>query len=102
VFMSRIALVSLAVSAHVATRGRAETRLRRHEQILRAMFSQSEMGFAQIDAAGRVTLANNRFCSIAGRSAPELLQMHLQDLIDPDDMPGMAESIRHALANEEA
>ena len=102
VFLISTSVVSLALSAHVATRGRAEIRLRRHEQILRAMFSQSVMGFAQIDAVGRVTVANNRFCSIAERSAPELLQMHIQDLIDPDDAPGMAEAIRHAFANDKA
>jgi PAS domain S-box-containing protein len=102
VFMISISVVSLAASAHVATRRRAEMRLRRHEQILRAMFSQSVMGFAQIDAAGRFTLANNRFCSIVGRSAPELLQMRIQDLIDTDDLPDMTESIRHALGNEKA
>jgi PAS domain S-box-containing protein len=102
VFMISISVVSLAASAHVATRRRAEMRLRRHEQILRAMFSQSVMGFAQIDAAGRFTLANNRFCSIVGRSAPELLQMRIQDLIDADDLPDMTESIRHALGNEKA
>jgi PAS domain S-box-containing protein len=102
VFMISISVVSLAASAHVATRRRAEMRLRRHEQILRAMFSQSVMGFAQIDAAGRFTLANNRFCSIVGRSAPELLQMRIQDLIDPDDLSDMMESIRHALGNAKA
>jgi PAS domain S-box-containing protein len=102
VFMISISVVSLAVSAHVATRRRAEVRVRRHEQILRAMFSQSVMGFAQIDAAGRFTLANNRFCSIVGRSAPELLQMRIQDLIDPDDLSDMMESIRHALGNAKA
>src|SRR5262249_11334732 len=94
--------VSLVVSGHVATRRRAEFRWRRHEQILRAMFSQSEMGFAQIDAAGRFTLANNRFCSIVGRSAPELLQMKVQDLVDPDDLTQMTDSIRHAFDNEKS
>ena len=102
VFMISISVVSLAVSAHVATRRRAEIRLGRHEQILRAMFSQSVMGFAQIDAAGRFTLANNRFCSIIGRSAPELLQMRIQDLIDPDDLPDVTDSIRRAFGNEKA
>jgi len=102
VFMISISVVSLAVSAHVATRKRAEVRLRRHEQILRAMFSRSEIGFAQIDAAGRFTLANNRFCSIVGRSAPELLQMRVQDLVDLNDLPKMTDSIRHAFDNEKS
>src|SRR5262249_60627507 len=60
------------------------------------------MGFAQIDAAGRFTLANNRFCSIVGRSAPERLQMRVQDLVDLDDLPEMTDSIRHAFDNEKS
>src|SRR5437899_5450945 len=49
VFMISISVVSLALSAYVSVRNRAEVKLRHQEQILRAMFSQSVVGVAQID-----------------------------------------------------
>jgi PAS domain S-box-containing protein len=95
--MIAIAVVPLALSAHIAGRKRAEIKLRHQEHILRAMFGQSSVGIAQIDTAGRFTLANNRFCGMVRRSAPELLQLRIQDVIDPDDLPQLANPMRHAL-----
>ena len=96
-FMISISVVSLALSAHVAGRQRTEVKLRHQEQILRAMFGQSTVGIAQIDTSGRFILANNRFCEMVRRSAPELLQLRIQDLIDPDDLPQLANPMRHAI-----
>src|SRR5207245_8252203 len=67
-FMLSISVASLALSAHVAARKRIETKLRQQEHTLRAMFSQSGMGIAQIDAAGRFILVNDGFCGIVRRS----------------------------------
>src|SRR5262249_10700402 len=96
-FMLSISVVSLALSAHVAVRKRIEMKLRQQERVLRAMFSQSVMGIAQIDTGGRFTLVNNGFCGIVRRPAPELLQMRVQDLIEPDDLPYMRNLIGQAI-----
>jgi PAS domain S-box-containing protein len=96
-FMLSISVVSLALSAHVAGRKRIETKLRQQEHILRAMFSQSVVGIAQIDTAGRFTLVNNEFCGIVRRPAPQLLQMRMQDLIEPDDLPYIRNLIGQAI-----
>jgi PAS domain S-box-containing protein len=101
VFMISISVVSLALSAYVSVRKRAEVKLRHQEQILRAMFSQSVVGVAQIDTTGRFALVNNRFCGIVRRAAPELLQMRIQDLTDPVDLPHLANLIRHAIRTGE-
>jgi PAS domain S-box-containing protein len=101
VFMVSISVLSLALSAYVSVRKRAEVKLRHQEQILRAMFSQSVVGVAQIDSTGRFTLVNNRFCGVVRRAAPDLLQMHIQDLTDPDDLPHLANLIRHAIRTGE-
>jgi PAS domain S-box-containing protein len=101
VFMISSSVVSLLISAHVAGRERVEVKLRRHEQILRAMFAQSAVGIAQIDTAGGFTLANHRFCGILRRPALELLQMRIQDLIDPEDLPQMGNMIRQAIRTGE-
>jgi PAS domain S-box-containing protein len=96
-FMLCISVVSLALSAHVAVRKRTEAKLRQQEHILRAMFSQSVVGIAQIDTAGRFTLVNNGFCGIVRRPAPELLQMPIQDLTEPDDLPYIRNLIGQAI-----
>jgi len=96
-FMLSISVVSLALSAHVAVRKRIEMKLRQQEHILRAMFSQSVVGIAQIDTAGRFTLVNNGFCGIVRRPAPELLQMGIQDLTEPDDLPYIRNLIGQAI-----
>src|SRR5437016_333340 len=96
-FMLSISVASLALSAHVAARKRIETKLRQQEHILRAMFSQSVVGIAQIDAAGRFILVNNGFCGIVRRPAPQLLQMRIQDLTEPDDLPYIRNLIGQAI-----
>jgi PAS domain S-box-containing protein len=100
-FMLSISVVSLALSAHVAVRKRIEMKLRQQEHILRAMFSQSVVGIAQIDTAGRFTLVNNGFCGIVRRPAPELLQMGIQHLTEPDDLPYVRNLIGQAIHSGE-
>ena len=58
------------------------------------MFSQAGVGIAQIDAAGRFSLVNNRFCEIVRRPAARLLQMRIHDLTDPDDQAAPARPAR--------
>ena len=95
-FILSISVASLALSAHVAARKRIEAKLRQQEHTLRAMFSQSVVGIAQIDAAGRFILVNNGFCGIVRRPAPQLLQMRIEDLTEPEDLPYLHNLIRQA------
>jgi PAS domain S-box-containing protein len=75
--------------------------LRQHEHVLRAMFSRAGVGVAQMDSAGRFNLVNNRFCEILARSAPELLQMRIYDLVDPGDLPHLRDLLERAIDNGE-
>jgi PAS domain S-box-containing protein len=95
-FVLSISVASLALSAHVAARKRIEAKLRQQEHTLRAMFSQSVVGIAQIDAAGRFILVNNGFCGIVRRPAPQLLQLRIEDLTEPEDLPYLHNLIRQA------
>jgi PAS domain S-box-containing protein len=88
-FMIGASVPSLALSADAALRQRVEGKLRQHEQILRAMFSRAGVGVAQLDPTGRFNIVNNRFCELVRRPAPQLLQMRIHDLIDPDDLSHM-------------
>src|SRR5260370_26566735 len=69
--------------------------------MLRALYSQSVVGIAQIDTAGRFTLVNTEFCGIVRRPAPELLQMGIQDLTEPDDLPYIRNLIGQAIHDGE-
>jgi PAS domain S-box-containing protein len=100
-FMLSVSVPGLALSADVAARKRLEAKLRQQEQILRAMFSQATVGIGQIDTAGRFNLVNNRFCETVQRSAPQLLQMRMHDLIDPDDLSYVVDLLGRAVETGE-
>ncbi|MGA7489074.1 MAG: MASE1 domain-containing protein [Xanthobacteraceae bacterium] len=100
-FMIGVSVPSLALSADVALRRQLEAKLRQHEQILRAMFSRAGVGVAQMDAAGRFNIVNNRFCEIVGRPAPQLLQMRIDDLTDPEDLSHLHALLGRAIESGE-
>jgi PAS domain S-box-containing protein len=101
IFMISVSTLGLALSADEAERQRSEGRLRREAQNLRAMFSQAVIGVAQIDSRGQCTLVNDRFCELVQRPSTELLLMPIHDLIDPDDLPRMANLLEHAVRTGE-
>jgi PAS domain S-box-containing protein len=97
IFMVTVAVASLALSADVAERKRVEAALRQQEQNLRAVFGQAAVGIAEADTTGRFRLVNPRFCNIVQRPAADLLQMRMQDLAEPNDLPHMLELLGHAV-----
>lgn len=66
-------------------RTRFEIALQEREERLRAIFSQSAAGIAQIDLEGRFLLVNKRFCEIVGYSEPELLARRMGDITSAVD-----------------
>ena len=50
------------------SRLRAEAATRESEERFRAIFQYAAIGVAQVDLDGKVTLANDRYCAILGRS----------------------------------
>jgi PAS domain S-box-containing protein len=77
----------IGISQEITGRKRAEEALREREEQLSAFISQTTAGFAQVDLDGRFTLVNQRFCEIAGRSAEDLMQLRMQEITHPDDLP---------------
>jgi PAS domain S-box-containing protein len=51
------------------------------------MFEQTRGGIAQMDLKGRFLLVNDRYCEIVGRSREELMDLHMQDITHPEDLP---------------
>jgi two-component system, cell cycle sensor histidine kinase and response regulator CckA len=76
--------------------------LRASEELLRAFFEQSAVGFAHIDAAsGRLLRVNEKLCEMSGRTRDELLRISWQELIHPDELRSSSESVGRLLSGAE-
>jgi len=77
----------------------ARRQIEESEERFRRIVNQVQAGIAQLDLGGRITLTNERFREIVGRSAAELQQMRLTDLIHPDDAPEHGEELERLAAS---
>lgn len=84
-FMTSAMVPSLALSAEVTQRRRAEADLRRQEGELRAVFRQALVGILECDRDGRIVSVNDKLCDMARRSESELIGMQLEDLTEAED-----------------
>ncbi|MBB3447141.1 MULTISPECIES: PAS domain S-box protein [unclassified Rhizobium] len=75
------------IVSETTERVRSQQALKESEERLRALFSQSAAGIGQTDLAGRMTLANQRFCEMLGYQRAELVGIRFQDLTFADDRP---------------
>ena len=57
------------------------------EEIVRAIFDQTIVGFVRTNLDGRVTFANNRYSEITGYPCEELLGKHFSEFTYSDDVP---------------
>ena len=58
---------------------------RAREQQFQEFFTHAAVGAVRLDAQGRFTAVNDRYCEIAGRTREDLLHMTIFDLHDPRD-----------------
>ena len=65
----------------------AEATQRESDERFHAIFNQAIVGIVQVDLTGRFVLVNETYCAIVGRSKEELLDLRMQDLTHPDDLP---------------
>jgi PAS domain S-box-containing protein len=68
--------------------------LHENQQQLEAVFRQSSAGLVQLDADGRIVLANERFCLMTGWTADAMRGSGIRDLIAPADRTYVDESLR--------
>jgi PAS domain S-box-containing protein len=72
---------------------------RRAKDSLGALFEQSTAGIAQLDPTGRFILANQWFCDFVGYSHRELLNLRMQDITHPGDLPRNLDLMERAKAD---
>ena len=87
-----------AIGASISLFGgfyRERTReLHENQQQLEAIFRQSSAGLVQLDANGRIVLANQRFCLMSGWTADAMRGTDVRELVAPADRPHLDESLR--------
>jgi PAS domain S-box-containing protein len=67
---------------------------------LRSALEHAAVAYAMTDADGRFVDANAAYCRLTGYSVEELQQLHLSDLIHPDDYEANMHLIRRQMAGE--
>ena len=77
----------VGVSTDITERKRAEEALRESEERYRAIIDQAMVGVAHADLNGNFTTVNQKYCDITGYPAAELLEMRIQDITHPEDLP---------------
>ncbi|HEX2940414.1 MAG TPA: PAS domain S-box protein, partial [Rhodopila sp.] len=75
----------LCSAIDITERIQAEKVLWEHQERLSNLIEQAAVGIVQTDLAGRIILANDRFCDLVGRPREVLLGNPSQQLTHPDD-----------------
>lgn len=70
-----------------------EERLRASEARFRRVLEQSNAGIVQADAAGNMTLVNQRWCEMFGYSEEEMLSMNVLDITHESSKQGTLEAV---------
>jgi PAS domain S-box-containing protein len=68
-------------------------RLRQSEEKFRALVEQAADGIFLADRTGRYMDVNPRASTLTGRSREELLQMRMEDLLTPEELPRLAPAL---------
>ncbi|MFN9727702.1 EAL domain-containing protein [Acidovorax sp.] len=92
-------LVRQRTSAVARARGAEEAR-HESEQRFQALFNQTTVGVAQLDAHGRFIRVNQCYAEILGYTPQEMQGMHCQASIYPDDLDSYVEQLRRMQTGE--
>ncbi len=71
----------------ITARKQAEDAARDREERYRGIITHSIAGVAEVDLKGRFLFANQRYCEIVGRPLEDLLELTMQQISHPDDLP---------------
>ena len=107
-----VVVVAVSLGALVPTRlpsklrklrpTRARRSHRRAEGRYRVLVESSSNGMVVLNAAGRIVLANETFCSMAGQAPARLIDTPFIELLPEADRPDAREQLDHLFGGDEA
>jgi two-component system, chemotaxis family, CheB/CheR fusion protein len=86
----------------ISDRKKADAAILASEQRFSAIVREATVGVAEFDVGGRIILANETYCALAGRSFDQLRTLRIQDAMHPDDWQQNAEQFARLFAEGEA
>ena len=88
----------VGVSFDITSRKQTEQALRASQDRLAAIFGQASVGLSELDLSGRYRRVNGALCQMLGRSEQELLGLHMDDIIHPEELEENRAQLRRLLA----
>ncbi|MRV76567.1 response regulator [Duganella sp. FT92W] len=76
----------IGVSFDITGRKQTEQALRASQDRLAAIFGQASVGLSELDLTGRFRRVNGALCHMLGRTEDEMLGLHMDDIIHPDEL----------------
>ncbi len=90
--------VMFGVARDITNRKRAEEMVRQSEEKFRAIYEKAPLGIALVDSrTGRFIQVNQKYDEIVGRLPQEMLQIGLQGITHPDDLPRDIDNMRRLI-----
>ena len=86
----------------ISDRKRADDVILASEPRSSAIVTKATVGGAEFDVDGRIILANETYCALAGHSFDQLRTLRVQDAMHPDDWQQNAEWFARLFAEGEA
>ena len=93
-------VMASAVVRDVSSRVATEKALSESEERFRVAFEHSPVAMALVSLEGRCISANLALMELTGYSATELQGMPMADLVEPDDLPALVESLNRVLSGD--
>jgi PAS domain S-box-containing protein len=76
----------IGVSFDITGRKQTEQALRASQDRLAAIFGQASVGLSELDLTGRFRRVNGALCHMLGRTEQEMLGLHMDDIIHPEEL----------------
>ena len=93
----RLSQANEQLKKEIQRRAKVTEALQRSEIRFRSTFEQAAVGISHVSPEGKVIRINERACHILGYDRSELLQMDLQELTHPSDLPEDLDLIQQVL-----
>ncbi|MBY0239006.1 MAG: response regulator [Burkholderiaceae bacterium] len=88
----------IGVSFDITGRKQTEQALRASQDRLAAIFGQASVGLSELDLSGRFLRVNGALCHMLGRTEQDMLGLHMDDIIHPEELEENRALVRRLLA----